>query len=399
MVKMWSKGRAIDPLVERYTVGDDPQVDTELVGYEIAATRAHCAMLAEMGILTAEEIKSIGHALDELDYMATRGEFKIQPDEEDCHSALENFLVSRVGEAAFKVHIFRSRNEQVLNIVRLYCRDMLEGLVEKLGGLKDALEKCAARYEKVAMPGYTHSQRAMPTTAGVWLGSFASLVEDDIVLASFVRGRINRCPLGSAAGFGTSHPIDRKLLAEKLGYESVQENPLSCQNGRGKETQTVLFALTQVAATLGKLAADCLLFTTEEFDFLSLDDSFLTGSSIMPNKRNYDLFEITRARAADIYASLVEVFFIDKGLTSGYHRDFQMFKKPLINAFSSILKAVEVMIMAVPALRLNEERLKQAVADERLYATQKATEMALKDKIPYRRAYFKVKEELGEKDE
>ncbi|MCX7702663.1 MAG: lyase family protein, partial [Planctomycetota bacterium] len=194
--------------------------------------------------------------------------------------------------------------------------------------------------------------------------------------------------------FGTPYPTEQKLLADKLGYASVQENPLSCQNGRGKETQLVLFALSQVAATFSKFAADCLLFSTEEFNFLSLPEEFLTGSSIMPNKHNYDLFELARAKSAEVYASLMETVLLDKGLTSGYHRDFQLLKKPLVNSFRCVCETVEVLEKSVLSLRFNEECLKKAVSDRRLYATQKATELALKGKIPYRQAYFKVKEEI-----
>jgi len=399
MVKMWSKKRLLKPLVEAYTVGDDPEVDVALMEYEVATTKVHCDMLKEMGILQSEERDSIEHALDELLYLLKKGEFRIKEDEEDCHGALENFLTKRVGEAAFKVHIFRSRNEQVLNIVRLFCRDRFDELLQKLKELKAVFEKTSEKYSELPMPGYTHSQRAMPTTVGVWLGSFASLVEDDIALLRFVKETVNRSPLGSAAGFGTPHRIDREFLAERLGYSSVQENPLSCQNGRGKETQRVLFVLAQVATTLAKFAADCLLFSTEEFGFLSLGDEYLTGSSIMPNKRNYDLFEVTRAKAAEVYAALLNALFIEKGLTSGYHRDFQMFKKPIIDSFSSVIESVDVMKDAVPALKFNEDRLKEAVSDRHLYATHKAVEKALKEKLPYRRAYFEVKEELRRLDE
>jgi argininosuccinate lyase len=394
MGKMWSTKQELDPLIEQYTVGDDPEVDLEFMRFEILSTRAHCEMLLKMGILTKSELHAIEHALDELEYLLSRKEFKIEIDEEDCHGALENFLVRRVGETAFKVHIFRSRNEQVLNIVRLYCRHHLNGLSKKLHSLKEVFEKRAEECKNVAMPGYTHSQRAMPTTVGVWFGSFASLIGDDITLVKFASKQLNRSPLGSAAGFGTTYPIERDFLATKLKYASVQENPLSCQNGRCKETELVLFALSQVAATLSKFAADCLLFTTEEFNFFSLDDRFLTGSSIMPNKRNYDLFELARAKCADVFSSLIEVFLLDKGLTSGYHRDFQLLKKPLVTAFKNVNETVAVIRKSVLGLQLNEARLKEAVSDERLYATQKATELALREKIPYRHAYFKVKQSL-----
>ncbi|MCX7702915.1 MAG: lyase family protein, partial [Planctomycetota bacterium] len=205
MGKMWSTKRALDPLIERYTVGDDPEVDLMLMKYEVASTRAHSDMLLKMGIISGAERQKIENALDELEYLLGRGEFKIQVDEEDCHGALENFLVRKVGETAFKIHIFRSRNEQVLNIVRLYCKDAIGTLIKKLESLKAAFEKRSEEFRELGMPGYTHSQRAMPTTVGVWLGSFAALIEDDIALLSFVRERLNRSPLGSAAGFGTPY--------------------------------------------------------------------------------------------------------------------------------------------------------------------------------------------------
>lgn len=394
MAAMWTEKHLLKPLIERYTVGDDPEVDITLMEYEITTTKVHCDMLLGMGILTDEERDRIEHALDELHYLLRKGEFRIETDEEDCHGAIENFLIRRIGETAFKIHIFRSRNEQVLNIIRLFCRTRFNELLRRLNDLKASFEEASEKYSELPMPGYTHSQRAMPTTVGVWLGSFVSLLEDDITLIRFVNKSINRSPLGSAAGFGTSYPIDRNFLAEKLGYDEIQENPLSCQNGRGKETQLILFALAQVATTLAKFATDCLLFSTEEFGFLSLGDEYLTGSSIMPNKRNYDIFELTRARAAEIYASLINTIFIEKGLTSGYHRDFQMFKKPIIDSFSLLTESIDVINDVVGALRFNEERLKEAVSDEHLYATQKATEKALKEKIPYRYAYFEVKKEL-----
>jgi len=394
MGTMWSRGGDLDADVERYTVADDPQVDVGLIEYEVAGALAHARALARLGVLDEKESKAIASALDELLHLAAEGGFGIRTDEEDCHGAVERFLVKRAGRCGLKLHLGRSRNEQVASAVRLYCKKRLGTLLERIGTLGEAFRKKIEEVGSLPISGYTHSQRAMPTTVGVWLESYVALLEDDAALLRHVLSMVDRSPLGSAAGFGTPVPLDREALAEDAGFARVQENPLSCQNCRVKEAALVAFALWQVAATLGKFAADCLLFSTEEFAFLRLPEEFTTGSSIMPNKRNYDLFEVTRARMARVAGIVVGLMTLGHGLISGYHRDYQLMKKPLVEAFDLVVEAVPVVGKAVASLEFNRERLEEVLDDPAIHATERAVKMALEDGVPYREAYFMVKEQL-----
>jgi len=398
MPRMWDAGDSpLMPQIEEFTVDTDREVDVEFLRYDAAATRAHAEMLHKLGFLSADEMATLNHAFDQLDYLIKRGDLKIGEHDEDCHSTIENFLVRNAGEVGMKVHLFRSRNEQILNAVRMFCREHLAKIAASASTLAQTFKNLARRYEKTPLPGYTHTQRAMPTTLGLWLGSFAEMLQDDVEFLEFVMRRLDRCPLGTGAGFGAPGPVDRQFLAQKLGYSAIEENALACQSGRPKETQLVLAALAQTAATCAKFANDALLFACEEFGFLTLDDRFTTGSSMLPNKRNYDVFEMVRARAARVEAMLVEVMLLGRGLISGYHRDFQLLKEPLVRAVRDVEATLEVLQLCVPQIHFNEERLKAVCEDENMQAVHKAVELATREGIPYRRAYFTIKQQLRRK--
>ena len=399
MPRMWDAGDSpLIPEIENFTVDTDRRIDTVFLRYDAAATRAHAEMLHNLGYLTKSDMAALNHAFDQLEYLIERQELKIGEHDEDCHSTIENFLVRHAGEVGMKVHLFRSRNEQILNAVRLYCIDHICAITESTKRLATLFEEMAEKHENTPLPGYTHTQRAMPTTLALWLSSFAEMLKDDADFLQFVRRRLDRCPLGTGAGFGAPGPVDRQFLAQKLGYGGIQGNPLAAQSARPKETQLYLAALAQIADTCAKFATDCLLFACEEFGFLSLDDRFTTGSSMLPNKRNYDLFELVRAKSARVEAMLAQTHLLARGLISGYHRDFQLLKEPLVRATSDVEETLQVLTLCLPEIRFNEERLKAACADESMRAVHEAVELATKEGIPYRRAYFIIKQKLRRKN-
>ena len=392
MTRLWDRGEPLDKLVLSYTAGEDHALDDRLVGYDVRASKAHAAMLHAQGLLSDADHAAIGRALGQIGSAHGRGEWRVSLEEEDCHTAIENRLTDLAGPAGARIHLGRSRNDQVLAALRLWLKDALAGLAAEADAVEAALDRVAAAFGRLPLPGYTHGQRAMPSTVALWALGYASEIKDDAAGLRAATRRADRNPLGSAAGYGVPVvPIDREATTRALGFGEIHEPVTAVQLSRGKAEATALFEAALFAQDLGRLAADLCLFASAEFGFVALPAALTTGSSIMPQKRNPDLFELARGRAAEATAALVEVLSVTAKLPSGYHRDLQLIKKPLFRAFDSVSATARVMEHALPQVTWNEERLAAAI-DPSLFDAERACRMVLEEGIPFREAYRRVKE-------
>jgi len=390
MSRLWDKGQPLDALIEAYTVGDDPKLDTRLVPYDVAGSKAHARMLAGIGVLSAEELNSLLSSLDDVLSAHEAGRFVITTADEDVHTAIERFLVDAVGEAGQKIHTARSRNDQVLTALRLWQRDAIADAREALDGAVAGFTAFAQSNEDVPLPGYTHLQRAMPSTVARWSLGYASMLRDNGALLDAAQALVSASPLGSAAGYGVPAvlPIDREGPARELGFDSVQQPAEAAQSSRGKAEAALLFALSGIAGDLGKWAWDLCLYVTAEFGYFELPVAFTTGSSIMPQKRNPDVLELTRARAHRVRATLAEVMAIASSLPSGYHRDLQLLKGPLFRGFDETLAMLEIARHVMDGLVVDRAACEAGMSPE-LNATEEAYRM-VKDGVPFREAYRQV---------
>jgi len=387
-MKLWQKGTKLDPRVERYTVGCDPELDLALIPYDCAASIAHVKMLNAVGILGAGEARSLVAELGRIVELAKNGRFRIKPSDEDGHTAIENHLVRKLGAAGKKVHTARSRNDQVLTALRLYSRDQLDetrrasaGLIRRLNGLR-------RKHRDVIFPGYTHSRKAMPYTVGRYFGAFADSLRDDLALVRAAAEINDQNPLGTAAGYGTTVAIDRELTTRLLGFRRMQKSELYAQNSRGKFESIILSALSQIMLDLQRLAHDLVLYSMEEFGYLRLPEAFCTGSSIMPQKKNPDVLELVRANFGAVHACYLQTVEILKGLPSGYHRDLQLTKEPLMRGFCSTLATVRIMDLVLSGIVVDAEKCRNACTDE-IFAADRAFEL-VKQGVPFRDAYRRV---------
>ena len=392
MSKLWSKGdgATLDALIEEYTVGDDPTLDLRLIPHDVVASRAHARMLRRIGILDDAELRLLEEGLDRILAAHAVGDFVIDREDEDCHTAIERFLVARHGDVGRKIHTGRSRNDQVLTAVSLWLRAAATEAVEALLASVVAFAKFAESHQDVPLPGYTHLQKAMPSTVGRWAAAYARLLQSNAPLLEAAVAMASACPLGSAAGYGTPEVLglDRRSTAEELGFLSVIDPPEAAQPGRGKAEAALLFALSQVAQDLGKWAWDVCLFVTAEFGFLRLPDAFTTGSSIMPQKRNPDVLELTRAKAAVVRSALAEIQAIAGPLPSGYHRDLQLLKAPLFRGVDTALAMLRVSRRVMEGLEVDVARCEAAMSPE-LYATEEAYRL-VREGVPFREAYVRI---------
>jgi argininosuccinate lyase len=395
MKRLWDRGEPLDDLVLRYTAGEDHLLDERLVAYDLRASAAHATMLRATGHLSEADHAALGAALREIGQQHEAGEWRISVEEEDCHTAIENRLVEKVGEAGRRIHLGRSRNDQVLAALRLWLADELETLARDAEEVAAALDGIVARDGHLPMPGYTHQQRAMPSSVAWWAGGFAAEVRDDVEGLRAARRRADRNPLGSAAGYGAPPlALDREHTTRALGFARTHEPVTAVQLSRGKAEATALFEAALLAQDLGRIAADLCLFATAEFGFVKLPKRFTTGSSMMPQKRNPDVFELARGRSGEAVAALQEVLAITAKMPSGYHRDLQLIKKPLFRGLDSVRATAVVMAHALPGIEFVAERMKAAM-DPSLLAAEKANRLVRDEGIPFREAYRRVKEELG----
>jgi argininosuccinate lyase len=393
MTKLWQKGYRLNEQVERYEAAQNSALDNRLIRQDVWGSLAHAAMLQHTGLLTENEYAAIHDALCHVLELEAGGEFSILPSDEDVHTSIENFLTATAGVAGKKIHLARSRNDQVLVDLRLYGKEQLHAIAEKLFALCSALLAFAALHVDIPMPGYTHMQRAMLSSVGLWAASFAeSLLDDEQLLAAAYRLN-DQSPLGSAAGYGVPIAIDRQYSADLLGFARVQNNVIYAQNSRGKVEAAIVQALAQIMLDLSKLAQDILLFTTVEYGFFTVPQELCAGSSIMPQKRNLDVMELVRARAQTMLALQQQILGIVSGLPSGYNMDYQETKRPFMEALDLARDSLDICALVVSALGVNTERLVAACTFE-LFAADRAYELARTAKLPFRDAYRIVAAEV-----
>jgi len=365
--------------------------DFELIPYDIQGTKAHAKMLHKIKILNSKELKTLLIGLDKILSLYKAGKFKIDKSQEDSHTAIEMYLTEHYGEVGKKVHAGRSRNDQCLVMKRLFSKEKLFKIKKDTQNLIKELENQIKKQGKIKMPGYTHMQRAMPSTVGMWLGSFHDSLQDGLILVDATLKIIDQNPLGSVAGYGENVlGLDRKFTTKELGFKRVQNNPMYCAFSRGKFENIVLQTVSSLMFDLGKLASDLLLFTTKEFDFFTLPDSFKTGSSVMPQKKNYDVLEVIRGNIGIFNGYQNQIESVIKNLPSGYDRDLQLTKGPYIQGVNLALDTIEVMTLIVKNLEAKKKNLENACTAE-LYATDEALKLVKKGKS-FREAYQEIKE-------
>ena len=396
MTRLWDKGTSLDSSVLQYTAGDDHKLDDRLVRYDIRASIAHAEMLAEQSLLSTQELAAIVEALTAIDAEHARGEWRVSLEQEDSQTAIENLLTARIGAVGGRLHAGRSRNDQVLAALRLYMRDAAHDLRQGAIAVADALDALGQRQGSLELPGYTHMQQAMPSSVALWAGGFAAELRDDAEGLEHTQRRIGKNPLGSAAGFGTPNlPISRDATRARLGFAVTQEPVTAVQLSRGKAEAQLLFEVTLLTQDLARLAADLLLFYTQEFAYVSLPDAFTTGSSIMPQKRNPDVFELVRGRSAVAQAALSEVLGIMQKLTSGYHRDMQLIKPPLFRGIDSCLQTLRILPGALAGVRFLPENIR---LDPQIHAAAAANALVATEGIPFREAYRRIAAKLKDNE-
>jgi argininosuccinate lyase len=388
MSRLWDKGDPLDERVLRYTAEEDFALDERLVRYDVQASIAHAQMLHARQLLSTSDWNAIKAALVALSEEHASGQWRIELADEDGQTALERRLTERIGAAGARIHLGRSRNDQLLTALRLYLREASTELSAGAARLADALDGLARREAETPLPGYTHMQQAMPSSVRLWAAGFAAEIRDDGEGLRAVQRRLAKNPLGSAAGYGTPGlPLDREATTRALGFASPHEPVTAVQLSRGKAEAQLLLELALLMQDLGRLASDILLFYTQEFGFVELPSAFTTGSSIMPQKRNPDLFELVRAHSATVQACLQEVLGVCAKLPSGYQRDLQLIKAPLFRGIDVVARTLEVLTPAIDGLRFRAERI---VLDPSIHAAEEAYRLVVAEGIPFRDAYQRV---------
>ena len=386
--KLWEKNVTVDHDVETYTVGRDREMDLYLAPFDILGSMAHITMLESIGLLSAQELQTLLDELRAIYEIAERGEFIIEEGIEDVHSQVELMLTRRLGDVGKKIHSGRSRNDQVLVDLKLFIRSRIEDLTNAMTRLFNALIAQSEKYKNILLPGYTHLQVAMPSSFGLWFGAYAESLADDLTIMRAAYEITNRNPLGSAAGYGSSFPLNREMTTRLLGFGSMDYNVVYAQMGRGKTERIVAQAMASVAATVSKLAFDACMFNSQNFGFIKLPDEFTTGSSIMPHKKNPDVFELTRAKCNKLQALPYEITLITNNLPSGYFRDLQLIKENFLPAFDQLIEVLDMVTAMVSQVKVNEHILDDSRYDL-MFSVEKVNQMA-KDGVPFRDAYKQV---------
>ena len=392
MSRLWDKGTPLDARVLAYTSSDDHELDNRLVAFDIQASVAHAHMLHEQSLLSHADLTAITDALIEIGAAHARGEWRVSLELEDSQTAIENLLTGKIGATGGRLHAGRSRNDQVLVALRLFMRDAAQRLIAAGLGVAEALDRLAAREGHIALPGYTHMQQAMPSTVAWWAGGYAAEIRDDAEGIKACLRRIGKNPLGSAAGYGTPGlPISRESTRKRLEFPVTHEPVTAVQLSRGKAEAQLAFEITLLTQDIARLAADLLLYYTQEFAFVSLPADFTTGSSIMPQKRNADVFELMRGRSAVAQAALNEILGVTQKLTSGYHRDLQLIKLPLFRSIDSCEQTLSLLPVALDGIRFIPQNIE---LDPSIHAAEAANAMVAKEGIPFREAYRRVAAKL-----
>ncbi|MFY0712588.1 argininosuccinate lyase [Seonamhaeicola sp. NFXS20] len=362
-MKLWDKGISIDKKIEQFTVGNDREIDIHIAKYDVIASKAHAKMLQSIGILTTEELEQLLGGLDVLASQIEDGTFVIDAQFEDVHSKIEFELTKTLGEVGKKIHTARSRNDQVLVACHLYFKENLKLIQAKTKTLFDTLLNLAETHKDKLLPGYTHLQVAMPSSFGLWFSAYAELMIDDVYLLNAALKTVDQNPLGSAAGYGSSFPIDRELTTKEMNFSTLKYNVVAAQMGRGKNERTIAAALGSLANTLSRFAMDVCLYMSQNFGFVTFPDELTTGSSIMPHKKNPDVFELIRGKCNKIQALQTEMVLITNNLPSGYHRDFQLLKENMIAAFEELKDILDIFNYAIQQvivkdIDLNDDKYK-----------------------------------------
>lgn len=393
-MKLWQKDKSSLREVEKFTVGKDQEMDLFLAPFDVLGSLAHITMLQTIGLLTKDEWERLTRALKEIYAAIDRGDFKVEDGVEDIHSQVELELTRSLGDVGKKIHSGRSRNDQVLVDVKLFLRAEIDFVVTEVKSLFDLLVAQSAKYKDQLLPGYTHFQLAMPSSFGLWFGAYAESLVDDLVTLRAAYEVVNRNPLGSAAGYGSSFPLNRRLTTELLGFDDLNYNVVYAQMGRGKIERIVAAALSNIAGTLGKLSMDACLFLNQNFGFISFPDELTTGSSIMPHKKNPDVFELVRARCNQLLALPNDINLVSANLPSGYHRDMQLLKELLFPAILSLKDCLRMVSLMLGRIQVKENIL-QDDKYKFLFSVEEVNKLVLSG-MPFRDAYRKVGRDIEE---
>lgn len=387
-LKLWEKNVTVDSDVEVYTVGRDREMDLYLAPFDVLGSMAHIKMLQTIGLLSSEELDVLLHELRAIYELAENGQFVIEDGIEDVHSQVELMLTRKLGDVGKKIHSGRSRNDQVLVDLKLFIRSRIEDLTNAVSTLFNTLVSQSNRYKDVIIPGYTHLQVAMPSSFGLWFAAYAESLVDDLMVLQAAYKVANRNPLGSAAGYGSSFPLNRQMTTDLLGFDTMNYNVVYAQMGRGKTERVVSQAIAGIAATISKLAFDACLFNSQNFGFIKLPDEYTTGSSIMPHKKNPDVFELTRAKCNKLQALPTEITLIVNNLPSGYFRDLQLIKESFLPAFDNIIDIINMVNNMMSQVKVNTN----VASDERyslMYSVEEVNRRVLNG-VPFRDAYKQV---------
>jgi argininosuccinate lyase len=395
-MKLWEKGISVDAAIEKFTVGKDRELDVLLAPFDILGSLAHVIMLESIGLIGKDELPPILDELKVLYHQSQLPGFIIEEGVEDIHSQVELMLTRKLGNLGKKIHSGRSRNDQVLVDLKLFTREKIEKLVYKADTLADILLEKSEQHKEVLMPGYTHLQIAMPSSFGLWFGAYAESITDDLSILQSAWKIVNQNPLGSAAGYGSSFPLNRTLTTRLLGFEKLNYNVIYAQMGRGKTERIVSFAMANLAATLSKLAYDVCLFMNQNFGFVSLPEELTTGSSIMPHKKNPDVFELIRGHCNKLQALPTQITLISNNLPSGYFRDMQVMKEVFLPAFEELDACLDIASYAMENIRVNHNILDDKKYDY-LFSVEEVNKLTLTG-MPFRDAYKKIGQQIAEGD-
>jgi argininosuccinate lyase len=391
-MKLWDKGFSIDKQIENFTVGNDREIDMHIAKYDVQASLAHAIMLESIHIISADELKDLKRGLQELANDIEKGAFIIEPSFEDVHSKIEWELTNKLGEVGKKIHTARSRNDQVLVALHLYYKENLANINDKVKTLFDTLLNLADTHKDSLLPGYTHLQVAMPSSFGLWFSAYAELLIDDVYLLNAVSKIVDQNPLGSAAGYGSSFPIDRELTTKELDFATLKYNVVAAQLSRGKSERSIASALGGLCNTMSRFAMDVCLYMSQNFNFISFPDELTTGSSIMPHKKNPDVFELIRGKCNKIQALHTEMVLITNNLPTGYHRDYQLLKENIINAFEDVKDILDILNYSIQQvivkdIDLNDEKYQY------LFTVDSINNLVVKG-MPFREAYKQIGEQV-----
>jgi len=387
-MKLWNE-KNLNKEIEDFTVGEDYILDQKLVKYDCIASIAHAKMLGKIGILKKKEVKKLVKELNNIIELDEEGKFRIKKEQEDCHTAIENYLTKKLGDLGKKIHTGRSRNDQVLTALRLYYKEKLNVCKKLVNQLIQTFKEFVKKYGKIEFPGYTHFRKAMPSSIALWGNSFVDSMKDNLKLINLASELINQSPLGTGPGYGIPYlKLDRNYPAKLLGFKKVQKNPIYSQNSRGKFEGTILHALSQIMFDLNKIATDLIIFSMPEFGYFEIPKEFCTGSASMPQKRNPDALELVRAKYHTVVSFESQIKNTIANLLSGYNRDFQLTKEPIMKGLEITKESLSIMNLIISGLKVNKEKCQKALTEE-VYATEKVYQLVKKG-MPYREAYQKI---------